>query len=225
MTLGPRGPAGGVGNPAGAEPSASPASVTRTALSLGGVLAIIVTLGLGGRWLAKRTGFAAGGLAGRAPSPQGVLEVLGRYPLQPGATLLLLKLDRKILLVSQTGGRGLRSAGNLSTLCEVSEPEDVASILIRIRGEEQSRLAAKFEAMLSQEDAAFEEERPAPKRQPSRRQPAIKDAPVARLGPPAPTRQGVEVLRQRLATRPVPVPDPRVKGATPRSGVRSGLVA
>jgi hypothetical protein len=84
-----------------------------------------------------------------------VLEILGRYPVGRGTTLILLKMDRRILLLSQCGGGKLGRGAGMTTLSEVSDPEDVASILLKTRDEEQSTLAQRFQSMLKgEEDSA-----------------------------------------------------------------------
>ncbi len=55
--------------------------------------------------------------------------------------LVLMKLDRRVLLLSQT------SAG-FATLSEITDADDVASILSKSRDEEGESLTARFGAML-----------------------------------------------------------------------------
>lgn len=100
--------------------------------ALGFVLALIVVVFQAIRRGARARGglMAAAGPGGRAPS--GVLSVLGRYPLARGQTLLLLKLDRRVLLVAQVAGS--RGGPALSTLTEVTDPEEVAAIAARCEG-------------------------------------------------------------------------------------------
>ncbi|MFO0856012.1 MAG: hypothetical protein U0640_01500 [Phycisphaerales bacterium] len=136
----------------------APSSIGRTVLALGSVLALIGVLAVGASVLrrkAQKSGkwplLSAMNFAG-APSPSGVLEILAKFPVGSGTNLLLLKLDRRVLLISQSANKGLRSGSTLSTLCELTEPDDVASLLMKIRGEEQSRLAAKFESILAREE-------------------------------------------------------------------------
>jgi flagellar biogenesis protein FliO len=127
-------------------------SVTQTVLALGAVIATILVAGVVVKRLARRTGgiMSALGPGGRAPS--GVLEVLGRYPVSRGTTLVLLKMDRRILLLCQSGGGKLGGGAGMTTLCEVTQPEDVASILLKARDEEESNLAQKFQAFLKGEE-------------------------------------------------------------------------
>jgi flagellar biogenesis protein FliO len=84
---------------------------------------------------------AFGGLvAGR---PSGVMEILARYPIARGQHLTLLKLGRRVLLVHQTGTA-------MSTLTEVADPDEVASLLSRIEAGSSGRDADRFRSMLKQ---------------------------------------------------------------------------
>lgn len=141
----------------------APSSIGRTVLALGAVLALIGVLAVVAsvvRRKAQRSGkwplLSALNIAG-ASAPSGVLEILAKFPVGSGTNLLLLKLDRRVLLISQSANKGLRTGSTLSTLCELSEPADVASLLMKVRGEEQSRLAAKFESILAREDEITEQ--------------------------------------------------------------------
>jgi len=114
--------------------------VGRTVLALAFVIGLAVLL----RALMRRAASGSGlvnqlGAGGRAPS--GLLSVLGRYPVARGQTLVLLKVDRRVLLLSQT------SAG-FSTLSEITDPEEVASILVTTRDEEGESMAARFSTVL-----------------------------------------------------------------------------
>lgn len=136
----------------------------RVTVALGAVIALIYAL----RFVLKRAAMRTGGLAaqlgagGRAPS--GVLEVLGRFPVARGQTLVLLRMDRRILLISQT-------AGGMSTLAEITDPEEIASLITRTRDDEGASAAARFNAILrgleSDPDTALALA-PAPLREPER---------------------------------------------------------
>jgi hypothetical protein len=152
----------GPGDRAGAQRPAAASSgapsagggLTRTAISLAVVLGLIWLCAAGAkRFLGGRLGLAAAiGSGGR--SPAGLIEVLGRYPVGRGQALVLLKLDRRVLLLSQTGGGfSLRRApvgGGLTTLCEVSNPDEVASILIKAQDAEGESISARFNSLLSE---------------------------------------------------------------------------
>lgn len=113
----------------------------RTALALGLVITLIMLF----RTVLQRLAGAAGGLSnqlgagGRAPS--GVLEVLGRFPVARGHTLVLLKMDRRILLLGQT-------ASGFTPLSEVRDPDEVASLLIKVKDDEGQSLTARFNSIL-----------------------------------------------------------------------------
>lgn len=121
--------------------SSSAGSWTRVLAALGVVIALIFVV----RFVVKRAVATTGlrgqfGAAGRAPS--GVLEVLGRYPISRGQSLVLLRVDQRVLLLSQSGG-GFR------TLAHFDEPTDVASLLMKTRDEESESLSGRFKHMLS----------------------------------------------------------------------------
>lgn len=123
----------------------------------GGALMLVVGLMFAAarifQYISRRSGLAGAiGAGGRAPA--GLLEVLGRYPIGRGQTLVLLRVDNRVLLLAQSGG-GLRFRGgssSLTTLCEMDSPEDVASILLKTRDADQESLAAKFRHMLGRFD-------------------------------------------------------------------------
>ncbi|MCC6285318.1 MAG: hypothetical protein IT439_08465 [Phycisphaerales bacterium] len=123
-------------------------SIARTGAALAGVLA----LAFGARWVAKRVPRLGGGLggslgaAGRAPS--GVLSVLGRYPTGGGQQLVLLRLDRRVLLLSQAAGRGRGAGPAFRTLAELTDPEEVAAVIERTEDEGQASLKARFQGFL-----------------------------------------------------------------------------
>jgi hypothetical protein len=127
----------------------------RTVLALAGVLALIVVSGAVTRALARGRGGLAGafGPGGRAPS--GVISVLGRYPVSRGQKLVLLHMDRRILLISQSAGGRLGTGGGMATLCEITDPDEVASILIRSRDAESDSMSERFRSMLGAVDRAF----------------------------------------------------------------------
>lgn len=147
---------------AGAGSPGDPAAVSRrggwwrTAASLALVLGIIGLGGLVLRAAARRSGGLAGlvGAGGRAPA--GLLEVLGRYPIARGQTLVLLKLDRRVLLVSQSAG-GRLGGGGFRTLCDITDPEEVASILVKAQDEEGASISQRFRALLSGAESVYDE--------------------------------------------------------------------
>ncbi len=145
------GAAGGVSTDAAAV-ATGPMELLRTGGALGTVLALAGGLAVGVRWLAKKRGglLAALGAGGRAPS--GVMEVLGRYPVGRGQTLVVLRFDRRVLLVCQTFGK---SAG-MRTLCELADPDDVASIVTKTRDAAGETLDGRFRELMRETERAFD---------------------------------------------------------------------
>lgn len=116
----------------------------RTVLSLGFVIALALAAGLAMKKVAGTRGGLLSALGPGGPSPSGVLEILGRYPVGAGQTLVLLRLDRRVLLVHQSTGRG----GQMRVLSEVVDSDEIASILLKTREERDEAVQAGFrEAM------------------------------------------------------------------------------
>ncbi len=86
-----------------------------------GALAVVLGLLFGLRAVVRRSRWALAS-GGR---PSGVVEILARYPVARGQHLILLKLARRVLLVH-------RSGSTMTTLSEVSDPDEVAALLGRI---------------------------------------------------------------------------------------------
>jgi len=134
--------------------------IIRTGGSLAIVLSVIFVLAFVVRKVSLRRASGASlsaALGPGGPSPAGLLEILGRYPVARGQSLVLLRLDRRVLLLSQTHARGLRTPGSFTLLCEVTEPQDVASILVRAQESEQSSLASRFRGLLKTHEHAHVE--------------------------------------------------------------------
>ena len=149
-------PAPGVsGAPALAPPGAAATLWDNPAIRTGGslllVLVLIVGLAAITRKVAGKSGTLAAALGPGGRQPAGLLEVLGRYPLSRGQTLILLKVDQRILLLAQTTSRlraGAGGGGALATLCEITDAEEVASILVKAGDHEGTGATAKFSALL-----------------------------------------------------------------------------
>ncbi|MCA9299028.1 MAG: hypothetical protein KDA28_08175 [Phycisphaerales bacterium] len=125
--------------------------LARTIGALAGVIALILALGWGVRAVARRQGGLFGAMSAGGRAPSAILEVIGRYPLGRGLTLVLLNVDQRILPVSQSSG-GRLGGMRMETLCEIDEPEDVASILLKSHSDEEDSLARRFSAILRGED-------------------------------------------------------------------------
>lgn len=129
----------------GAKPANATGSELRTFLALGGVVGAILAIAWGAKRVAKAKGGLAGAVGAGGRSPAGLLSVLGRYPIARGQTLILLRLDRRVLLLSQTWARG---GARLSTLAEITDPEEVASVLVKAQDAEGESVSERFRAIV-----------------------------------------------------------------------------
>ena len=107
--------------PIGGTPIAAPSGsmtgdAVRTVVALGAVLALALVL----RQVARRF---ADPLAARRPS--GVVQVLSRFPVGKGQSIQLLAVGTRVLCVHQ-------GAGAMSTLCEITDPQEIALLRTRI---------------------------------------------------------------------------------------------
>ena len=118
-------------------------SMAQTLAALAVVIGLVVVCAVAYRWIASRSGGLAGQLV-PARAPAGIIEVLGRYPLGRGQALVLLKLDRRVLLVSQTAGARVGAPPTMQTLCEVNDPDEVAAIVAKAAPKSE-RFAETFE--------------------------------------------------------------------------------
>lgn len=109
---------------------------------VGGALAIVLGLLLLTRAALRR----APGMLGGAGRPAGVVEVLARYPIARGQSLIVLRMARRILLLHHTGS-------TMVTLSEAADPEEVASILARLEAGSRAPGASRFRAKLRDFDA------------------------------------------------------------------------
>ena len=115
--------------------------VLRTLSALG----VVIFLMFGLRWLVTKASGVSGtfraqlGAGGRAPS--GVLFVLGRYPVSRGLSLVLVRIDRRVLLLSQSGD-GFR------TLSTFDDPERVASLVRASKDASGASASAGFAKLL-----------------------------------------------------------------------------
>jgi len=113
----------------------------RVGSALGGVIGLMLVLRRAVRSL------HAGGRAGR---PSGVLEILARYPVARGQTLLVIKLGRRIILAHHGGG-------TMRALCETADADEVARLLGRLESGASEREAAKFARTLERFRAEYDE--------------------------------------------------------------------
>lgn len=136
------------------DPGASPtsfATLTSSALPLAMVLGLILlSAAVLRKVLRSRAGLSSAMGAG-APSPSGLLEVIGRYPVSRSQALVLLRLDRRVLLLSHSSP-SRHHPGEFSTLTEITDPEDMASLLLKTDHAEGASINQKFRAALESAD-------------------------------------------------------------------------
>lgn len=109
-------------------------SIATTLASLLAVVGLIVLLSAIYKWLSSKAGGLAGQIGAGGKSPSGLVSVLARYPLGRGQTLVLLKLDRRVLLLCQSSSGRMRGGMTTQTLSEITSPEEVASIIGKAEG-------------------------------------------------------------------------------------------
>ena len=118
----------------GSDTLGGPGSVTTTIASLMAVVGLIVFLAVIYKWLSGKAGGLAGQIGAAGKSPSGLVSVLARYPLGRGQTLVLLKIDRRVLLLCQSASGRVRGGVTTRTLSEITDPDEVASIIAKAEG-------------------------------------------------------------------------------------------
>jgi flagellar biogenesis protein FliO len=129
--------------------------------ALGVVIALIFVL----RW-AARVFFPS--VAGKTPSR--IVEVLGRSVLTPKQQVVLIRVGRRIIVVGDSGSQ-------LNTLCEIADPDEIASLVGQLR-EEKLTAASAFGSLFGRFTRRFEaaEESDAPSLQDGEPMPADTEA-------------------------------------------------
>jgi flagellar biogenesis protein FliO len=140
----PAAPQGGTG-----AAGAGDAGVQSVAPSLGlskvaGALAIVLTLIFALRHVMKR----AFGVAGAGASSRAVV-VLSRTVLAPRQQVMLLHVGRRLIVVGDSGGQ-------MSTLSEITDPDEVAALVGQLRDEKLSSAAPAFGGLLGRLRAGTE---------------------------------------------------------------------
>ena len=157
-------------------------------------------------WVFKSAARANGGLmsklgaGGRAPS--GVVEVLARYPVGKGQTLVLFKVDRRVLVVSQNHGK---NGPSMNVLTEVVDSEDVAALIAKTAVGSKDSSVEKFRKTLAKADRDTKEVLAAPAPAPAAKvaKPVVnvnRQAVIATLGarPGKSKEDAVAELRRKL---------------------------
>ena len=136
---------------------AIPGGMVRTVAALGGVLALIFALAHTARRIARSRGGLAARMGAGGAAPSGVVDVLGRYPLQRGHTLVVLRFGRRVILASNSGGARRGAPAHMQTLCELDDPDEIASIMRTIGDARGDSGAAEFERTLHEAGGATDE--------------------------------------------------------------------
>ena len=118
----------------GAASATMPTEALRVGLTLLGVVTLMILIGV----VLRRVG----GPLARGGRPSGVLEVLGRYPLARGQQLVLLRLVSRVVLLHQT-------RNSLTTLSEVTDSDEVATLLARVEAATRSGQPGRFHGLLA----------------------------------------------------------------------------
>jgi len=106
----------------------------RVGLSLAAVIGLILALRWGGKKLFQRPG---GARATRA------VQLLARSPVSPRQQVLLLRVGRRILVVGDCNGQ-------MNSLSEITDPEEVAALVVQLHEEKSDFSAKAFGALFSQ---------------------------------------------------------------------------
>ena len=109
------------------------------------------------RWVSARKGgiMASLGPSGRAPS--GIIEILARYPVARKQRLVLLRIGNRVILCCQTTG-AKSASGAMTTLAELTGPEEVAAILRSVRDQDGTSNQAAFKDALKAAEQLPEEQ-------------------------------------------------------------------
>ena len=114
-----------------------------------GALGIVIGLILALRWCGKWIFPAASGRSGSR-----AVEVLSRAPLSPKRQVVLLRIGRRIVVVTESGSQ-------MNTLCEITDPDEVSELagqLKDVRSEPANRV---FQTMFGRRRRDFEATPPA----------------------------------------------------------------
>jgi flagellar protein FliO/FliZ len=125
-----------------------PVDLARMAIALTIVLGLI----FGARWLVLH--FFVGT---RAPATSRAVKVLGRTSLAPRQQVLLLQIGRRVVVVGESNGQ-------LATLAQLEDPDEVASLLGQLQ-EEQVQRPSSFGGVFGKVQRKFsgEEDEHAPR--------------------------------------------------------------
>jgi flagellar biogenesis protein FliO len=151
--------AGEAGKAASSDAASSSAEVpakpsgAREATRVGAALAAVLGLIFFLRWAARRLYKVP--VTGR---PSGAVQVLSRTVLSPKQQLLLLQVGKRVLVVADGGAQ-------MSALCQITEPDEVASLVGQLRSEKESAATKAFGSVFGRKRKQYEAEPPEPEAQ------------------------------------------------------------
>ena len=127
--------------PAKAKPAAGGLELRRVAIALAVVLGVIFLL----RWAGRRFFLSPGGVrTSRA------VQVLSRSPLSPRQNVVLLQVGRRVIVAADCGGQ-------LSALCQITDPDEVASLVGQLADDRNGGAAgASFGSVFSNMRGGFD---------------------------------------------------------------------
>jgi flagellar biogenesis protein FliO len=125
-------------SPAAGRPSFEP-DTGRVVLALAGVICLILVLRYGTKKI-----LPASMTAGRVPG----LKVLARFPLAPRQQIVLLQVGQRIIVAADC-------ASQLSTLCQITDADEVAALVGEIGRTKQSPASHPFTSWFSRATDAF----------------------------------------------------------------------
>lgn len=121
-------------------PASSGSEIPRVCFALAIVLGLIFFL----RWGSRRI-FAAPG----ANRPSRAVQVLSRSVLTPKQHLLVLRVGQRVLVVADGGSQ-------MSSLCQITEPDEVASLLGQLQNERDTSPVNAFGTLFGRIKRGFE---------------------------------------------------------------------
>jgi flagellar biogenesis protein FliO len=112
----------------------------RVLAALGIVIGLILVL----RWCGR---IFFPGVTGRPANR--AIEVISRSPVSPKQQVLLIRVGRRLLVVADTGSR-------MNALCEINDPDEIASLVGQLREEKSSVTSRPFGAIFGLSRRVFE---------------------------------------------------------------------
>jgi len=138
---GTTGAAAGQAGGSAAGTAGSPVGLLQVTLALLGVLGLILAMKIAMRWLWPG---AASQRASRS------VRVIARTPLGSRSALVLVQVGKRLVVVGDCGAQ-------LSPICEITDPDEVAGMLGAIQSERLGSASRRFAVSLGRAQADFEE--------------------------------------------------------------------